>query len=60
MDQGYSCAMCRFWRRLGPRSSVGRCENNKNSQSFTREQGCCERFEIMLFLAERPPAQLPA
>ena len=61
MDQGFSCAMCRHWRRVGPRSAVGRCENRKSDRSFTREQASCSRFEILMFFdAPQPPAQLPA
>ena len=56
MDQGYSCVMCRHWRRMGPRSGVGRCENPKSSQTFTREQLSCNRFEILMFLGDPPPA----
>lgn len=60
MGQGYSCAMCRHWRRVGPRSSVGRCENAKSGQSFTREQLSCDQFDILMFLPDRPPVHAPA
>ena len=56
MGQGYSCVMCRHWRRVGPRSEVGRCENPKSSENFTREQRCCDRFEILMFLGDAPVA----
>jgi len=52
--------MCRHWRRVGPRSSVGRCENAKSGQSFTREQLSCDQFDILMFLPDRPPVHAPA
>ena len=60
MDEGLTCAICRHWRRVGPRSAVGRCENRKSDQSFTRERSSCPQFEILMFVAEAPPVHLPA
>lgn len=56
--EGLSCNMCRHWRRIGPRSEVGRCENRQSGHGFTREQMSCKRFEILLFaeLEQRAPS----
>jgi hypothetical protein len=42
--------MCRHWRRFGPRSSIGRCENQKSGYVFTKEEISCDWFEMLRFV----------
>jgi hypothetical protein len=57
--EGLGCVMCRHWRRVGPRSEVGRCENRDSGQSFTKEHVSCSHFKVMLYPdpPQRPVAQ---
>jgi hypothetical protein len=59
MAKGYSCAMCRHWRRVGPRSAVGRCENDKSGHGFTKEDISCGGFEIVLVFEQREQPAAP-
>ena len=45
MQDAPACPSCRWWRRLGPRSSVGRCGNKSSGLAYTNYRGCCSHHE---------------
>jgi hypothetical protein len=45
MQDALACPSCRWWRRLGPRSSVGRCGNKRSGLAYTNYRGCCAHHQ---------------
>jgi hypothetical protein len=45
MQDAPVCPSCRWWRRLGLRSFVGRCGNKLSGLAYTNDRGCCIYYQ---------------
>jgi hypothetical protein len=48
MQDAPACPSCRCWRRLGPRSFVGRCTNKLSGLAYTNYRGSCTHHEARI------------